>query len=264
MMNKRWLIFFSIVFVCHATVAQQHFELLPESKLISELPADPVSHRFKLENILITKNLRSSLGVTIPVVGNKNLQLVTGASVQFEVHPNGQAQIVSTEFYVDYFLIDVRWSNFLRTRLGIGHTSHHLSDNWYEKLQRTESVNYSRDYVKGLAVLADERWFVYGGFNYGFVFHLENGHSKRWHWQCGGEWMPTTVSESIEIYAAVDVQCFQETDFETMNNYQAGLKFSKAFRNVRTFYNFRHGIDERGQFFPRHRALHSVGVSVEI
>ena len=245
-------------------------ELFPQYKLVPTFPADPTSHKMKAENIMGKKDIRAALGGYLPVLGvqllGRNLELSTGASVFFDVHPNGSAQIVSSEFYIDFMVVDFHFLPEWSARALAGHTSHHLSDNTYEKLGLQESVNYSRDYVGAFLIHSVKDYsLVYAGINYGYIFHFSGDDHKPWRFQLGGERTLFHVVPKLSAYIAVDFKLYQEYGYEFANAYQLGTKIpSGSLRLFRLAYQFRHGVDERGQFFPKHRTLHTIGIIVEL
>ncbi|MDD8018307.1 MAG: hypothetical protein PHP42_08025, partial [Bacteroidota bacterium] len=156
MNNKIYsLVFFSIMFFSSLNLYAQvldRIHFFPEQKFVPVFTADQYAHHMVIENILLSKNLRGSLGGIFPAfnldVLGTTVQASLGSSIHFEVRPHGQAHVVSTDFYVDYLLLDIPLQKNYYVRLGTGHTSHHLSDNWYEQLQLTHAVHYSRDYIQ--------------------------------------------------------------------------------------------------------------------
>jgi hypothetical protein len=232
----------------------------PVTASIPAFSADPTAHRMKIGNIPGSKDMRASLGGVIPVVETRDrkLQVSTAASVQFGIHPSGQAEIVSMEFYLDYVILDYALAQHVYLRSLLGHTSHHLSDTEFEKRELTDAVNYSRDYTALYGVYSNDRTLLYGGANFGYVFHLEGKESKRWQLHFGGEQI-LTKWKSIHPYIAADSRWFQEASFQFANTYQCGIHVpGNGTRSFRATYQFRHGLDERGQFFPHHYSEHIV------
>ncbi|MHB1050664.1 MAG: DUF1207 domain-containing protein [Bacteroidota bacterium] len=223
-----------------------------------------------VENILFSKDLRASMGTQIPVFGinlkGTTAQASLGASVHFELHPVGQAQIVSNDYYIDFLILDVSLIKDHFARFVIGHTSHHLSDNWYERLQFATSVRYSRDYVKLLYIYNNEsKYLFYFGVDYAYIFTIGQKLSKPWTIQAGGEVPLMIVFESIQLYSAADTKIRQEAGFAATNTIQFGAKMPvRQFQTVRLAYQYRFGLDERGQFFPQHRRLHTIGLYINV
>lgn len=238
----------------------------PAPTKIPVFSADPTVHRMKIGNIPGSKDMRASLGGIIPVVETQDskLRLSTAASVQFGIHPSGQAEIVSLEFYLDYIILDYSLAQYVYLRTLLGHTSHHLSDTEFEKRQLSQTVNYSRDYTAIYGIYSHDRTLLYGGTNFGYVFHLEGKESKRWQFHFGVEQLLLKWNV-FHFYSAADSRWFQEAGFHFANTYQFGIRLpADGIRMFRTGYQFRHGIDERGQFFPNHSKQHLMFILVDL
>jgi hypothetical protein len=267
-----WQCTLSFLLIVQSLPAQiiSDITLFPETTFVQSFPADAHAHRMNVENILFSKDLRASMGAQIPVfeinlIGTTS-QGSLGASVHFELHPVGQAQIVSNDYYIDFLILDISMFKDHFGRFVIGHTSHHLSDNWYERLQFATSVRYSRDYVKLVYIYNKENEnLFYFGVDYGYIFTIGQKLSKPWTFQTGGEVPLLKVFESIQLYAAVDTKIRQESGFAATNTLQFGAKMPmRQFQNIRLAYQYRFGLDERGQFFPQHRRLHTIGLYINV
>lgn len=244
--------------------------LFSDTTFIRSFPADAHAHRMSVENIMLSKNLRASMGSMIPVFGidrvGINAQASFGASVHFELHPIGQAQISSNDYYVDFLILDVAAGKDYFFRFVTGHTSHHLSDNWYERLQLTGSVRYSRDYLKLFYIYNNTTGtMLYIGADYAYIFTIGQKVTKPWTLQGGGEAVLKEIYPNIHLYIAADIKVRQEAGFAATNTLQAGLTMPiRNLQTVRLAYQFRSGLDERGQFFPQHRSLSTVGLFFEL
>lgn len=244
--------------------------LFPDSSNIRPYTADAHAHRMAVENIILSKDIRASMGTCIPVfefgVLGTIAQAHLGASVHFELHPVGQAQIVSNDYYIDFLILDVTLTPGNFARFVTGHTSHHLSDNWYERLQLNTSVRYSRDYVK-LFYIYDNRseYLFYLGADYAYNHTIGQKISKPWTFQAGGEIDLVCLYDAIRFYGAADCKIRQESQFAATTTVQIGAKMPmRQFRFIRLAYQYRFGLDERGQFFPQHRSLHTIGLYITI
>ncbi len=244
------------------------FRLFPDSSFISPFTADAHAHRTEVENILLSKDIRASMGTMIPVADlelfNTVMQASLGASVHFELHPVGQAQIVSNDYYIDFLTLDIPLQQNLFARWVIGHTSHHFSDNWYERLKLNASVRYSRDYVRLFAVYeSDRNRQFYLGADYAYTFTIGRRIERPWTFQTGGI-VPLMEFGSTVLYAAADCKLHQEAGFSSTNTIQAGFMFPmQRGRVVRLSLQHRSGLDERGQFFPNHRSFTVFALSFE-
>lgn len=246
-----------------------HIRIFPDTAYISTFVADPHTHRMRAENIVTTKNVRATMGgeyrvFAIDLFGTTVLAGF-GAAVHFELQPMGQAHVVSDDYYVDYLLLDVPLAEHLYTRFVTGHTSHHLSDNWYERLKLTEAFRYSRDYVKlqGIYEAPGERQF-YVGADYAYIMTIGQRLSKPWIFQSGGRVPLSVLFDRFTIFAAADVTLRQEAHFAATNTIQAGITVPmQPGRNMRFSLQYRKGLDERGQFLAWHRELTTLGFSIE-
>lgn len=265
----------SIVFLFVSVYAQERsiaqsdpFQLFPDTSFISPFTADAHAHRTEVENILFSKDIRASMGTMIPVANiilfNTEMQASLGASVHFELHPVGQAQIVSNDYYIDFLTLDIPLRHHLFARWVIGHTSHHFSDNWYERLKLSSSVRYSRDYVKVFAVYeSDRNSQFYLGADYAYTFTISRRIERPWIFQTGGI-VPLMEFGITVLYAAADSKLHQEAGFSATNTIQAGFMFPmQPGKVLRICIQHRSGLDERGQFFPQHRSFTALALSFE-
>ncbi|NUN68382.1 MAG: DUF1207 domain-containing protein [Bacteroidetes bacterium] len=244
-------------------------QVFPESSYISPFAAETHAHRLRAENIALTKNVRASMGGIIPVFGvslfGTEMQASLGASVHFELRPNGQAHVVSNDYYVDYLLLDIRLAQDWYTRFVTGHTSHHLSDNTYERLQLTQAFTYSRDYVKLFAVYErgkNEQFYL--GADYAYIMTIGYRLSKPWILQTGGKVPLGSVFGFLSLFGAADVVLRQDAGFAATNTLQFGCTLPmQQGRLLRFALQYRKGLDERGQFLPQHRELSTIGFSFE-
>ncbi|MFA6468432.1 MAG: DUF1207 domain-containing protein [Bacteroidota bacterium] len=261
-----------VMLLCDVVSAQvfEKIHFFPETTYVSPFAADAHAHRMEVENILLTKNVHASIGGAFPILNvflvDRNVQASCGGSVHFELRPMGQAQIVSNDYYVDYLILDVPWSDELFVRLVSGHTSHHLSDNWYERLHLASAIRYSRDYLKLFCVYEKNiHQQFYLGADYAYIFTVGGQRINRpWTLQIGGKQQIAKWMESLLLYASVDIKIRQEAEFAATNTMQIGIAFPmQPGRVLRLALQYRKGLDERGQFFPQHRELSTIGFSIE-
>jgi hypothetical protein len=224
-----------------------------------------------VENILFTKNVRATMGGMFPMVNidlfETTIQAAISGSIHFELSPYGQAHIISNDYYVDYVTVSVPLTKQYFAQGIAGHTSHHLSDNWYERLKLTSAIRYSRDYIKLFLVReADMNDQFYFGADYAYIFTV-NGRriNKRWTVQTGGKISLADLYTNITLYVAADCKIRQEANFAATNTIQFGVATPmQQGKILRISYQFRTGLDERGQFYPQHRMLNTVGFTIEL
>jgi hypothetical protein len=243
--------------------------VLPDRKFVETFSADYYAHQVKIENILVTKNFISSLGGVFPMVNlaifGMPAQASVASSVHFEVRPMGQAHVVSTDFYVDYLILDMNLRDDYYIRFVTGHTSHHLSDNWYERLQLTQALHYSRDYVElSLIYAVPETFSLFAGANYGYIFHLPGKENMKWMFHAGGEKVIVSIFETMMLYTGVDIKLREEANYASSQAFQFGVRIPMPHHPLKIAYQFRNGLDERGQFFGEHISRHTVGLYIGV
>ncbi len=257
--------------MCTSLQAQllERVHFFPDSAYVSAFTADVHEHKMQVENILLTRNERATMGgifriLNIDLLGT-TVQGSLGASVHFELQPLGQAHIISNDYYVDYLILDIPIREKFFARIVTGHTSHHLSDNWYERLKLTTAFRYSRDYVRLFAVHeqnANEQWYI--GMDYAYIFTVGKRTTDPWTFQAGGKYPFGTVWDLFTMYASFDSKIRQEAGFAATNAVQFGLSVPMQYhRLVRIFLQYRKGLDDRGQFIPQHREVSTIGISFE-
>lgn len=259
--------YFSFFSICTAQIRiLDHVYLFPDTQFVPTFTADGTAHQMRIETIEFTRNMRASMGTMFPLVDidlfDVTVQAGVGASVHFEVRPMGQAHIVSDEYFVDYLILDVPVAKNYFMRFAGGHTSHHLSDNWYERLHLSEAFHYSRDYVKLFGVYSNRHGFLlYAGVNYGYIVTIKQRIAKPWNFQAGAEAELTEIFDVLRLFYAFDGKMKQEAGFAATLSHQLGTKFIfSSARNLRIAFQYRHGLDERGQFFPHHRTVTTFGI----
>lgn len=267
----RYLILLLFVPFLNAQISdssRSYMRFFPENAYISPFTADAHTHRTEVENILISKDVRASMGIMLPVIDlelfGKEMQASLGASVHFELHPVGQAQIVSNDYYIDFVTLDIPLIDNLFFRSVLGHTSHHFSDNWYERMKLTTSVRYSRDYLKLFAVYQKDRNNqFYLGADYAYTLTIGTRIIKPLILQAGGI-VPLKEFAPFVLYAAADCKVHQEAQFSATTTLQSGVMMPiQTGRVIRLALQYRTGLDERGQFFPQHRSFAAVLISFE-
>lgn len=264
--------FVMVIFFLQSASAQilPGISLFPDSTLVRPFSADAHAHRMDVEDIALSRNIRASMGAVIPFFGidvrSIHAQASLGASIHSEIHPLGQAHVVSNDYYIDYLILDVALEQDHYVRFVTGHTSHHLSDNWYERLKLTTALRYSRDYLKLFYIYGNrEGSMFYAGADYAYIFTIGQRISRPWTFQAGGELDGGNIYGPVNLFGAVDVKFRQEVGFAATMTYQIGATMPmRRSHNVRIAYQFRHGIDERGQFYSQHRTLSTIGIYFDL
>jgi len=241
----------------------------PERAMINSLTGDPTAHRFRVARQIGKRIVETSLGGVIPVAkasySGIPVQIGIGASVHTRLDPKQSISVESADYFIDFLLIDIEWENGLRSRIGMGHTSHHLGDNEM-LLQRGRPLDYSRDYAQLLLIgeLRDLRARVYAGGSYSYAFVIERRIDKPWLFQIGLIQQVEIREGWPELLGAVDVKFRQESDFGSTQRYLIGLQHMTASGHiVRIEFSHQRGLDPRGQFSGERRVSSSVGLVFE-
>jgi hypothetical protein len=245
--------------------------LFPRERVVPLFSANPTAPQFSAGQTFENRNVSASMGALFPMIDLQwdgfKAQLSVGSSVYAYLNPPEKVNLISTDFYIDFIVIDIPLSNEWALRIAPGHTSHHLSDNAYAQSGLSKPVDYVRDYweVFGIYRSARLKGFVYGGALYAYTHLIDKETYKPWMLEIGGEFLQTPVIENIVGYAAVDLKFRQEAKFSTTQNYQIGLRFvNSAGFSLRLAYNHRAGVDERGQFIPRHVRWNMLAVYLDV
>ena len=169
----------------------ERINLFPSRTFVRSFVADGTAHRFGVEKAFERNEVLGSIGGVLPVAELHLLavpvQLSLGASAHMTLDPRERIAVMSTEYYIDFFMIDMLWSERLFTRVGMGHTSHHLGDNGAAALQNGSVLDYSRDYVQAVGGYDDGTVRLYAGANYAYEFVIGTVLRKPWLLTAGGK-----------------------------------------------------------------------------
>ena len=245
--------------------------LFPRERVVPLFSANPTAPQFSVGQIFENRNVSASMGALFPMIDLQwdgfKAQFSVGSSVYAYLNPPEKVNLISTDFFIDFIVIDIPLSEDWALRIAPGHTSHHLSDNAYAQSGLSKPIDYVRDYweVFGIYRSAMLKGFIYGGAFYAYTHLIDKETHKPWMLEIGGEFLQTPVIENIVAYAAADLKFRQEAKYSTTQNYQIGLRFlnSSGF-SLRLAYNHRAGVDERGQCIPRHARWNMLSVYLDV
>lgn len=199
--------------------------------------------------------------------GQFTAQLSAGSSVYAYLDPPARSNLVSTDFYIDFVIIDIPLTDRWALRIAPGHTSHHLSDNAYEASGLEKSLNYVRDYWEVFAIYRSEelKGFLYGGAYYNYTYQIAREINKPWIFEVGAELLQTQLASGIIAYFGIDIKLREESHYATTQNYQLGVKFlNDDSYTVRLALDFRTGIDERGQYVQNRERWVMIAAYIDI
>ncbi|HEX9614599.1 MAG TPA: hypothetical protein VGA55_03805 [Bacteroidota bacterium] len=241
---------------------------LPHDRIVADFPGDETAHRFSAATVFGSHEVPVSVGGTIPWADveffGTTVQLSSGASIRARLDPRRSIGILSTEFSVDFVLVDVPASPDLVVRTGIGHASHHLGDSGADSARK--SIDYSRDYLRMAVVyvLGDPGPHVYGGLQYAYNFVVERHLNKPLTFQFGIGGTILHLGSAFFLYGGADLKVKEEFAFGTSRRIELGVEYANGRgRFVRLGLARRAGLDDRGQFFGKRREETTVGMCIE-
>ena len=154
----------------------------------------------------------------------------------------------------------------LAMRVGASHNSSHLGDEFIESTGRTRIMYTREEILVGLSWQAAPEWRTYGEYGWGYDLRneqlMEEGRA-----QAGVEWeaLESPWNGRSRPYAAVDVDAYQEDDWELNVTLQAGVLLPNAngshWRFGIEIYDGRSPI---GEFFQSEETYASWGVWLEL
>lgn len=249
-------------------------EWLPEESLVGGRTADLTWHRVSLlrhvggvQRFPGMDEYSGSMGGNFQVgrVRYKKHQLGLSVAATLDtriLRPPGNIIVETADFFVDV-LMDYRPLPWLAFRMGPGHTSQHLTDDAFELLGYTRSVNYVRDYWQMFAEWQQVKWGtrVYAGGFYNYHLILDSVRPASGMFQWGLETAPFQLGKAIRPYLALDGKIRGEVNGATSMNVQVGLKVQKGNgRALRTGIHYRSGIEDRGQFYRQRNSAWLAGL----
>ena len=161
------------------------------------------------------------------------------------------------------FTVTTASSSRLSYKVGILHCSAHIGDEYIERTGRSR-LGYSRE---ELAVGARYRlapaWSGYAEL--GVAYHqLDDELQEPWRAQLGVEWQSQrTLFGGFAWYGALDLQMWQERDFNPDFTLQGGLAAAGAGRTWRFGVEYAYGRPPLGEFFQDTEARVTLGMWVE-
>ncbi len=239
---------------------------LPSEHLVHDFVADGTAHRFSAHQILSSREVQVSVGGIVPLIGytvwHTPVQVSTGASIYARLDPGESIAVLSSEFSVDFFLLDVQLKEDLVARAGMGHASHHLGDG-VPKDSTVHPIDYSRDDVQ-LFMIHRINGFsgqFYAGFRYNYGLVVRQPVKKPLWLQFGMHAVPWSFSQELSAYVGLDIKLRQELSYGTSQRYEAGLQFKTVEgRALRLSVSYSAGFEERGQFFGKRRGETGIGM----
>ncbi len=246
------------------------FRLLPSRHIVHDFVADGTAHRFSTTQLLSPREVQVSVGGILPLIDHSlwgvPVQVSSGASIHARLDPGQSIAVQSSEYSVDFFLLDVQMSNDLILRTGMTHSSHHLGDRGLGD-STVSPIDYSRDEVQIFIIhpLSSFPGQIYGGIRYAYNLVIRHPVQKPISLQSGMHGLVASFSKELSLYAAWDVKVRQELSFGTSQRYETGLQYmNETGRVVRFAISYSAGFDERGQFLGERRSETGIGIVISL
>ncbi len=262
------LLFFS-TFAFSQTSPEKDFslEFLPSKQIAPLFTANATEHRITISKIFEVNNFTGGMGGRFPLALatykgiTGQLNIASTGYVHLRRTP-GHLQVETIDFFVDVFadiILDKEWT----MRTGFGHTSQHFVDDAFEILGYKNSINYVRDYFKFFILKKVDilNGFFYAGAYYNYHFVIDAPTKNKMIYEFGSEVLNTNLTNAIILYLAFDIKIHGELHYGTTQNYQIGIKMGEEFGNTfRVAYNYRAGLEERGQFYNQRIRWNTLGL----
>jgi hypothetical protein len=241
----------------------RQLEWAPAERLYEPYVADPRRPRFGISAVETDSDLPEAGGerVTLEIGGRADVLRLRPADDQ-----QGGVQLsVEGGFIGDFdreasldnlawsgtYALQVAWraAAHLALRIGIGHESSHLGDEYVEETGRPR-VNYTRDELRlGASWTPRDPVRLYA--EYGFALHRgDNSLQDRGRGQLGAEWSSQALRAGAPgWYAASDLSAFEEDDWEANLSLHGGWAIPRGpgrglWRFALTAYDGRSAIGE--------------------
>ncbi len=257
-----------------------HMVMAPRGDPYPPYLADP--HRASVE-ILNTRVTH----VDIPDSGNSRYGLKLGgrfgiARLDPQGHPGegwqfGMELGFVGEFDLDHDYDNIGWdgiyaflftaplSESVRIKLGTGHRSSHVGDEYMERTGRRR-INYTRlERLAGLSWYFVPAWRLYG--EYGRAYEMNNEALQRpGRAQMGLEYQPARQwwNGQLGWYTALDVSAMEERDWQADIAVRAGYVFDADGRRWSLSAMYYRGRPTIGEFFQHTESYFGIGLRLEL
>lgn len=263
-----FLIFFSSISFSQSSHENKFsLELLPSKHIAPLFTANTTEHRITISKIFEVNKYIGGMGGRFPLALAKyegitgQLVIASTGYVHLRRTP-GHLQVETIDFFVDFF-VDIVLNKEWTIRSGFGHTSQHFVDDAFEILGYKNSINYVRDYFKIFVLKKTDilKGFLYAGTYYNYHFIINTPTKNKMIYEFGGEVLNTNLTDVIIIYVACDIKIHGELHYGTTQNYQIGIKIGEEYgHTLRLAYNYRTGLEERGQFYNQRVRWNTLGL----
>lgn len=242
---------------------------VPNTKATGIFTADARAHRLSFERNLGENSYTASMGGFFPVASlywkGKHFQMSASGATYITLVRRIQSGTVQNSDYFGDLILDGWIHPDWGFRIGMGHTSQHLSDDAITS--GLPFKNYAKDYATVYACYRNKKLqtFAYAGGSYAYNFKTASNISGKWMLQAGFEQALWKMGSHQAFYLAGDIKFREELNFSFGSNLQAGYRFKRSSgRLLRLAVNRSDGIDERGYFQPANRNFFHGGIYLDL
>ncbi|HEX6863310.1 MAG TPA: DUF1207 domain-containing protein [Thermoanaerobaculia bacterium] len=245
--------------------ARADFQMFPPSNLYPHYIADPRRPEFGV----------AILGYPdpqIPDSGNRRVGLKLGGRFGLVRFGGWQADIeagFTGQFDIEHSLDNVGWDgtygflvstgfeNGVSVQVGTKHISSHVGDEYAERTGRRR-IGYTREELVAGAAWSQDRWRTYGEAGWGYKTKEEIG-QERGRLQLGLE-HEAPLGDRLGWYAALDLQAFEERDWQADPTLQAGLLVPAGDRRWRVGLAVHDGAVPIGEYYQVDETYVALGL----
>lgn len=189
------------------------------------------------------------------------INLVAGVMTQFDILNNWDS--IGWDG-VTGLTVTTALTETLGLKLGLMHTSSHLGDELIQRVGR-ERIGYTREeYLAGVSWSFAGRWRTYGEGGWAFTNDAEPQEPGRIQAGLEYEVLDSFRSGRMGWYAALDLQSFEEKDWQIDVAAQGGLVFPRGERRFRLGMAYYVGRVPIGEFFQDDEGHVTAGLWLDL
>jgi hypothetical protein len=259
--------------------AESGWSAFPPDLLARTYLADPLQPRFAISSLTVSESKIDDTGdrrLALRLGGRFGLVRFTPRNRsqrpwQLNIEAGFQGQFDSDHNQDNigwdgiYGLVLVkRLSERLELKLAAKHVSSHVGDELQERTGRRR-INYTREEsIVGLAWRPAQSWRLYGEAARGH--ELRNSElQKPGRVEAGIEYQtPRALVWGLSGYAAVDLNAFEESDWDVDTTVQTGLSLPSGLRTWRAGIEFHEGRPNLGEFFQDRERWVGFGIWLDL
>lgn len=265
---------FFIFILCAINVycqAKNGFLLMPDNKVFPSLKANPFEARIGLQFYPSTGFFRIEAGHEINVLNYEQNNIIFSFSPTFFIHGLG-LNIKEKRLPIDVadgyfgFSLALADTNNMKLRLRILHNSAHLIDGHYERYNKFESINYSKDFIELIISKIFNSFTLYSGINYSLVIHPKS--LGRYGFLAGTQFYfdigNNFLGNKILLFSSYNFSITSIPSYIGNNNVMIGIQFGDNKKKLLTiFISYYSGGNLFNQYYYKKEKQFSFGFNLE-